>query len=787
MKLLTAPRGLALGLCLAGASAAFAQPLDVRHSVWVPQGPGPITLGQVENIPDGEVVGSVHTVAAHPFLPNVLYVGAANGGIWVTLNATSRDVKWFHLTDGEASLSIGALEFDPTDPFRLTLVGGIGQFSSFARLGGARAGLLRTTSGGLVWHAIDGGGVLVGKNISGVAARGRTLVVAVNTATPFTFPNIGIWRSTDGGATFQQIATGDGSATGLPGGVTHDLVGDPRRPQRLYTSVIFADSVGGRNGLYRSEDAGATWSKVSTPEVDAFLVSGGAGGTSNVEFAVGRHQNVYAAIANAGRLAAVFRSGDGGTTWTKMDLPLTDEGAPVGIHPGGQASIHLSIVADPGNPQIVYIGGDRQPLFRETVGPPFSFPNSIGAENFSGRLFRGDASQPAGSQWVHLTNSSALGAPGGGTATNSSPHADSREMAIDAAGNLIEVDDGGIYKRTLPRSNRGDWASLNGDLQTTEMHDVAYDSNANIVFSGDQDTGTPMQLRPGRAKWEEWLQADGGDVVVDDTSIPNVSIRYTSFQNLGAFNRSFWDAANQFLDFQFPALLPLGTDPDPIPQFVTPLAVNPVDANRLIIAAANGVYETFDRADTVSRISTVRVNTIGAAPVAYGASDNPDVVYAGSAGRVFVRSGPAPAPLEQSLSFPGPPTVAITDVVIHPQHAATAFAVNLTSVFRTTDGGASWTDVTGDLATLNPSTLRAAAYVTGAGGEALVVGTQNGVVFATAASGFTTWQRLGSGLPTVPVFDLDFDPVDNVLIAGTLGRGSWRLRTASALVAGGGR
>ena len=135
-------------------------------------------------------------------------MGAVNGGIWLTLNATSRDVKWFRLTDSQSSLSIGALEFDPTDPFRLTLVAGIGQFSSFGRAGGARNGLLRTTNGGLFWRAIDGGGVLINKNIAGVAARGRTLVVAVNTATPFTFPNIGIWRSTDGGATFTQIATG---------------------------------------------------------------------------------------------------------------------------------------------------------------------------------------------------------------------------------------------------------------------------------------------------------------------------------------------------------------------------------------------------------------------------------------------------------------------------------------------------------------------------------------------------------------------------------------------------
>ena len=65
---------------------------------------------------------------------------------------------------------------------------------------------------------------------------------------------------------------------------------------------------------------------------------------------------------------------------------------------------------------------------------PPQFPNSIGANNFSGRLFRCDASLATGSQCTPLTHI--------GTASNSSPHADSREMTFDAAGNLIETDDG---------------------------------------------------------------------------------------------------------------------------------------------------------------------------------------------------------------------------------------------------------------------------------------------------------------------------------------------------------
>ncbi|MBO0798865.1 MAG: hypothetical protein J2P31_08570, partial [Blastocatellia bacterium] len=249
-------------------SGARTQTLVIEPPVlggeWKPFGPAPKRGGQSENaLPDNGVGGAVHTLAAHPTDPNILYIGSVNGGIWKTTNAIATSPTWVQQTDSQTSLSIGALEFDPTDPNRQTLVAGIGRFSSFSSRGGNRLGLLRTVNGGDRWVRIDGGGLLVGKNISGVAPRGRIIVVSVNTADSNTFSNIGIFRSTDSGATFKQISNGDGSATGLPGGVCNDLAGDPVNPARLFAPVVFATSVGGLNGIYRSTDTGASWKKVS--------------------------------------------------------------------------------------------------------------------------------------------------------------------------------------------------------------------------------------------------------------------------------------------------------------------------------------------------------------------------------------------------------------------------------------------------------------------------------------------------------------------------------------------
>jgi photosystem II stability/assembly factor-like uncharacterized protein len=713
--------------------------LAARSPQWVAQGPGPNTQGQVENITNREVVGAVNAVAPHPTDPNTVYLGAVNGGIWKTTNAMAASPSWQNQTDFQRSLSIGALEFDPTDVTGQTLVAGTGHFSSFLRAGGALVGLLRTTNGGATWTLIAGSGTLNGLNISSVASRGSTIVISAN--------NSGIWRSTDTGATWTQISGGAG--TGLPTGLSFRLVGDPTNAARLFTNA-------GTNGLYRSTDTGATWTKVSTAAMDALIL-----GANNVRIAAGTSNNVYVAIVTSGQLAGVFRSGDGGGTWTALDLPASGG---VGIHPGGQGGIHLSLAADPSNANIVYIGGDRQP-----------FPNSIGAADYSGRLFRGDASQPAGSQWVHLTHSNTLGAAGGGTASSSAPHADSRDMKVAANGGLIEGDDGGIYRRTNPQTNAGDWFSMNGNLQTTEFHSVAWDANSRIIIGGAQDTGTPEQLLTSNVRWQSVSTADGGVVAVDDSSTPSFSTRYSSNQFLGGFRRRVYNASNTFVSQVLPTLTVLGGGAAFQPQFYTPIKLNAVTPIRLIVGGSNSIYESLDQGDTITEIGPgIRVNGLDLNPLAYGAVGNADMLYVGSGTRVFVRTAASPAAaLAASATYPG--TQRVTGIAIDPNNPQIAYVADASNVYRTTNAGTTWAAITGNLLTLNPGTLRSIAYSTSATTGAVVVGSDTGVFWALGPT-FTSWNPLGTGLPLVPVYQLDYKVADGTLIAGTLGRGAWILK-----------
>lgn len=726
---------------------------------WEPMGPAPATDGQVENVGvDDQIVGAIHAIATHPSDPDILYVGGTNAGVWKTTDATAASPHWSQLTDGEQSMSIGALEFDPTDGTFQTLVAGIGRFSSFGRRGGSRIGLLRTSDGGASWTPLDGG--LAGKNISGVAARGSTLVVSVNSADVNSLANLGIWRSTNGGTTFTQVSAAGGAGSGIARGVNFDLAGDPTSNSTLYTSVSSANEDGGTNGIYKSTDTGATWTKVSDATMDSQMSDTLT--FTNAEIAVGQSGEIYVAICVSGRLSGVFRSGNGGTSWTSLGVPTTiEDGFPIGIHPGGQASIHLSIAADPSNANLVYLGGDRQPYFSEASGGGTFFPNSLGALDYSGRLFRGDAAAE-GSTWTPLTHT--------GTANSSSPHADSRELKVDAAGTLIESDDGGIYKRTSPQSSVGDWLSLIGDLQSTEYHGLAYDAVSDIVIGGAQDTGTTEQVVPNMPTFFSVLTADGGDTAVDSISTPGFSTRFQSFQFLSAFRRRVYDASNTFQSVQGISLTVLGGGAAVAPQFYSPIAINEIDGDRLLIGASNSVYESMDQGDTVTEIlPLVTVNSSAGDPILYGVPGNADMLHIASGADVYRRTAAHPSPL---VAVTQPNGLFIRDISIDPDNPSRLFAVSSADVRFSDNAGTSWSQITDNLAALGASDFRTLEFVPGAD-DALVLGTGQGIFVAYESTGFD-WEALGSP-PNAPVFELIYDETDDVLVAAILGRGAWRL------------
>ncbi len=720
----------------------------VNDDGWAPAGPAPVINAQVTNVvPNNEISGAIQAVATHRTNPNIMYVGGVQGGIWRTNNATAQSPTWTPQTDFLASLSIGDIEFDPTDATGNTLVAGIGRASSFGSTGGTETGMLRTTNGGATWTELNSA-TLQNQTILNVAARGNIIMGVSDNRWSFQTGGggLGLFRSTDSGATFSLVSGAVGS--GLPAGPVSDLVGDATNPSRFYIAVR-------QSGVFRSDDSGATW-------VSATNGIAGIGATTTAVFlsvhATATTNAVYAAVVGANfQYSGLFRSTNSGTNWTALDTP--------GVL-GNQGFVHGAIAADPTNPNLVYVAGD-----------------AIGQVPFTLNAVRVDASLASGSQSTSLVNAGAQ---------NTAPHADSRRLVFTADSRLILGGDGGVYRRENPTGN-APWTSLNSNLQTLELHDTAYDSVSNIIYAGAQDNGTNQQTATGSLTWTQTFGGDGADVAVDtiQLSAQNRSIRYQTSQFLNGNNANnpnprlfsiIYDANNNAVGGL--NVLPLtvqNNDPPIVCQFVTPIATNAVAGNRLIIGGANATYESLDGGLTVNRVGTTNVGVnsqiSGSSPIAYGgrlgALPNPNVLYVGSGNQVFVRTLAGANLVATPAAFPGG---RVNSIVLDPNNFQNAWVASANGVFFTANSGTTWVNVTGNL---TAGQLRTVEFIGGAT-PAIVVGASNGV-FRMLVSAQGVWSEFGaSSLPNVAVWELDYDAADDVLVAGTMGRGAWIYANASA-------
>ncbi len=725
---------------------------------WQSQGPAPALDGQSEGMTTqrNPVTGAVRVVLPHPSDPNILYAGTVNGGVWKTTNATALTPSWMPLTDTQDSLSIGALAFDPFDQSSQTLIAGIGRFSSLAGIGGNRIGLIKTIDGGATWTRLAGT-ALNERNIASLAIRGPIVLVAVNAGT-----QIGLYRSEDGGDHFTNLSGASG--TGVPTGAVAALIGDPGNVARFYCGIT-----GTNGGVYRSDNFGVSWFNISTGLQNPNR-------TDNVRLAIHNSESdnvVWASLDSQGELAGVYRLPNFAGAWESLGVPTTNEGSEMfpcmlGANPGGQGTIHMSLAADPNNPTVVYVGGDRQPGGNCDGG---GFPNSIGAEDYSGRLFRGDSGALPEDRWRPLTHS--------GTGNNTSPHADSRSLAFDAAGNLIEGDDGGIYKRVDPNSPLADWVAVLGDACVGEFHSVAWDHNARVAFGGTQDTGSSEQIAEGSRVWRSTFSGDGGKVAVDSSEIGQ-SYRYGSAQYLGGFHRRLVNSSNNTIDFVFPDLFVEGlTPPQDIfaidgAQFYSPIATNQVFGPGLALLTARHAFVSYNRGATVRDLGTPG-GTPGA--IVFGGCrngvENPHVVWLGSTnGRLFFKEG-LNDDLAQVTSYPGSTAQRVRAIAVSPSDYGTVIVADTSRVYMSRSLGQEWTDITGDLV---DSAIRGVAYLARPQVDLIVIGGISGV-YATPAFNPGLWSEFAPGLPNSPIQDLRSDPVDRVLTAALLGRGVWTLDT----------
>lgn len=712
----------------------------VLDSSWFAQGPAPQTGGQVSLPPNNLVSGAIEAIVTHPINADLVYVGAVNGGVWRTQNATSLTPTWTPLTDQLPSLAIGALERSPLDPD--TLYASTGSYSSLSFDGGAAVGIYKTTDGGDTWSHL-GQSVFAGLRIRSVApstALGGQLVLAGVTDN---FANRrGVFRSTDGGVSWTR-ASGSG---GLPDAAVSEVVFDPGGLDGLR----FYASVPGQ-GVYRTTDGGLTWTAVNAGIT-------GLATTTRIHLSI--HDSpggnaIYSALLNGsfqGSVQAVFRSTDQGNSWTELGTsPLNNNSV--------FTPFHSSFLADPTLPNIVFLAG------------------SSGTH-----IWRGDA---ATNTWSAIV---------GFGANNTSPHVDSRAMRFDVNGNLLEGDDGGIARLRSPNTpgpNRT-WVSANGTLNTTEFHSGTYDPLSNVVFGGTQDNGTPEQITANNLTWRTAGFGDGGVVAVDadQAAHPGTSIRYVSSQNLGGWQRRTYNASNTLTGTAtVQRVVVSGRPPIVNIQFYQPYELNQLNPARLLLATTR-IYESFNRGDAFNELG-VDLPT-GASSMAYGGRlngvDNLDVFYV-AAGNQIRHRATSGGPITTLASYPGG---SVRDLAMDPENWRRLYVLDTSNrVWATFNAGATWVNITGNVITLSPAPdLRTIEIVsrTASIADDIVLVAGVGGVFAIRhpALGGTAlnWGELGQGLPNALIRDLRYDPADNLVVIASQGRGAWTITDPDGVLAG---
>jgi len=780
--------------------AGFVAPPLGPTSAWFSIGPQPTS----SSISPPFTSGRVTALAVNPNNSNNVYVGGADGGLWVTTDGGN---TWSPLTDNPPNaaniptIAVGAIAVDPTtcgaapsgicttvyvatgeDNFAGENIYGEGVLNCTITAGAPPAASCTQDSTFHTPSPLDQsrGGPMIGalavnrsagkNNILLAGVRGRGSAIAS-----------GVWCSADKGSTWTRV---------LPTALTNGA-GDPG------TDVAFASDgtawaalgfivANPGNGIYKSSapvtSCTITWNQQTLPT--AFTASNV--GRITLALAPSSDATIYAAIADATSVSAnllgVVRSTNANAatpTWTQLTDPLVS--AAQGFCTG-QCSYDMALAVDTNNPAVVYAGGSGlHPVIRTTNGTTTA-------------------------SWTDVT------AAGG-----SAPHVDTHAFGFAGDGSTLYVgNDGGVWGTAAPAGTIS-WANLNGPtgsstgaLNLTQFYPGVsiHPSNPGFALGGTQDNGIQIDraasIPPPSASllWQDArLPCDGGFTVIDPT-MPSTSYGECEYLPSALLIIAVTTAGDGLIGNGL--LATSGIDGTDRGSFIPPLVVDKSNSQTLYFGTCR-VWQTKDGAKSWVAISpdvtTVSHPATCPEPTSLGqasavldtivvAPSDSNTLYVGSdQGEVEVTSNGGTA--WSSIVTPTLPSRAVTEIVVDPSNKDVAYATfsgfgtcatfcsaPTGHVFKTINGTAgaatAWVDVSGTTARLPDIPVNALVIdPDDATHNTLYVGTDIGAFFTT--DGGLNWSPLGAlnSMANAQILSLTLHNPSRTLRAATHGRGMW--------------
>ncbi len=277
-----------------------------------------------------------------------VWAGGVAGGLWYTDDITDVAEPWHNVDDFWANLAVSSMAYDPTNTNTFYVGTGEGFFNFDALQGG---GVFKSTDGGVTWNQLPSTTGSTWRQVQDV------VVTDVGTVLAATREGDGVQRSTNGGASWTPVLdSGTGASTSRAADLEIASNGD------IYATM----GVFSTDGVWKSDDDGATWTKLNTG-ANGFPTSG----FSRVEIALAPSDSnrIYAVTQDASSygVGGMYRSEDGGANWTSMALPVDCDGGIGSDFTRSQAWYDLILAVQPDDEEVFLAGGVD--LFRsDSVG-----------------------------------------------------------------------------------------------------------------------------------------------------------------------------------------------------------------------------------------------------------------------------------------------------------------------------------------------------------------------------------------------------------------------------------